>query len=232
MAQAGSNHDAWAQHAREYLIQEKCATSHWLLTDNLSELRLFSETLESFIEKEERRDVEALAPHATYPDFWADHYPYQWQQIIGSQLRQSFVVSLMSATEFHLGLLCRDVATIIQATITHDDLKGGSVARSRKFLNAFAHFGTPAEKSWQIIEDLYALRNNIVHNAGLVDAGRDSKRLAVMMKRSPGISKPSAGTLEIKREFCNYALNAVDKFFHDLHHQQDLLCQQAAKPRA
>ncbi|WP_029918782.1 hypothetical protein [Nevskia soli] len=229
MPKRPSNSVALAKVAREALIQDECATSRWLATDNLSELRLFLDTLENFIENEERRDVEALKPHAKYPDFWADHYPYQWQQIIGSQLRQSFLVSLMSATEFHLGMLSRDAASIVQTPISHDDLKGSMLTRSKKFLEAFAHFSAPSHSSWEIIGDLYALRNSIVHNAALVDADRNEGRIAAMMKRSPGISQPSAGMLEMKREFCSYAHKAVESFFNDLHDQQILLCRRTAK---
>ena len=104
-------HETLAKDARDCLIQGECAMSWYLVTDNLNELRLFLDTVEGFIEKEEHREVEALKPYATDGDFWAENYPYQWQDIIGSQLRQTFIVALMSATEFHLSHLCGDTAT-------------------------------------------------------------------------------------------------------------------------
>ena len=217
--------ETMAQIARMHLIEEQGATRKWLFEDNLNELRLFHATLEDFVEREEKRQVDQLSPLATHPDFWADHYPYQWQDVIGQQLRHSFVVSLASASEFHLGLLCGDVATVVQAPI---DLKGGLISRSRKFLSAFAGFKAPNESAWQALGDLYVLRNCIAHNAALVEVDKDASRLNAFIARSPGISVPSAGLLEMKREFCTYALSAVESFFTDLHASFVALCQRVA----
>lgn len=211
-----------------YLIKEQGATRKWLFEDNLNELRLFHATIENFIEREEKRQVGQLYPLATHPDFWVDHYPYQWQDVIGQQLRHSFVVSLASASEFHLGLLCRDVATVVQAPITHEDLKGGLISRSRKFLSAFAGFEAPNESAWQALGDLYVLRNSIAHNAALVEVDKDASGLNAFIARSPGISVPSAGLLEMKREFCTYALSVVESFLTDLHACFVALCQRVA----
>jgi len=221
---------AFAKHVREMLIREECATARSILTGNLEELTLFSDSLEDFIAKEEKRAVKALLPHAEEDgDFWANHYPYHWQDIIGAQLRQSFVVSLMSATEFHLDWLCRDTAQVVQAAITHEELKGTALERARRFLNAFAQFTAPPDALWEEIGDLQALRNNIVHNAALVDAEHSNKRrLAGVMKRRPGISNPSTGLLKLERAFSEYALATVQRFFDELYAQQKALCKRAA----
>lgn len=210
--------------AREHLIQERRATAKWLLDDNLEELRLFQTTLEDFVEAEEKRDIEALAPFATTPDFWMYNHPYQWQDIIGSQLRQSFVMSLASATEFHLGLLCRDTASVLQSPISHEDLKGGLITRARKFVLAFGRFNSPPETTWQNLADFYVLRNTIAHGGALVDTDREGKRLVAFMQRNPGISVPSAGMLKIERQFTSHMLDVVQRFFEELHGEFIALC--------
>jgi hypothetical protein len=200
--------------------------AHWLVKGNLDELRMFLGTLETFIEQEESQEIAALEKHAAGSDgeFWARHYPYQWQQIIGSQLRKSFVVSLISLAEFHLGLLCRDVATLTQAKITHEDIKGSMFTRARKFLETFAAFTSPIGSEWEMIGDVCALRNSIVHNAALVDLDKNTQRLEAFMQRAPGISIPSAGMLELQKEFCDFALNGVETFIENLHEQYVGLC--------
>lgn len=214
------------ENAHKRLAQEMGKTARWLTTENLSELKHFLETLENFIAQEERKEVEALEPHATGGDFWAYYYPYQWQQIIGGQLRKSFIVSLMSSAEFHLNLLCRDVAIIAKASITHEDLRGSTIARAKKFLDAFSGFTSPPEVHWELIADIYTLRNSIVHNGALVDTGdKNSKRIATLMSRAPGISNPSSGVLEIEPEFCKYALESVENFFTELHEQFVIFCR-------
>lgn len=219
--------DYIAATARRYLIDDKGSMGKWLVQDNLDELRLFRGTLEKFIEEEEAREVAALEKHARGAgdgEFWAEHYPYQWQQIIGSQLRKSFVVSLMSLAEFHLGLLCRDVAAVTESKITHEDLKGSLFIRAKKFLETFAQFEAPSQAQWELIGDLYALRNSIVHNAALVDIDRHWGRLEVFMNRAPGISVPSAGMLQMEKEFCAFAFDGVNSFFEILHQQYVGLC--------
>ncbi len=212
--------------ARKYLIQDRGDMADWLAKDARDGLRLFLNTLENFIEQEEKREVATLEKYAKPDDgeFWSQHYPYQWQQIIGSQLRNSFIVSLISLCEFHIGVLCRDVVTLTNAKITHEDLKGGFFVRARKFLETFAVFTSPSQVDWERISDLYVLRNSIVHNAALVDSGRNSDRLQAFIERTPGISNPSAGVLEIQKEFCAYALERVENFMDLLHNQYVGLC--------
>ena len=212
--------------ARMYILADKGNSNKRIVSDNLSGLRLYLTTTEEFIEREEAREIESLEKHAgaSSPDFWAWHYPVQWQEIIGSQLRKSFVVSLVSLAEFHIGMLCRDVVTITEAQITIDDLKGNIFSRARKFLETFARFTSPAQVDWELMGDIYALRNNIVHNAALVEADRNSSRLESLMQKAPGISNPSAGILDIKKEFCLYVLSHVETFMNDMHNEYAELC--------
>lgn len=217
-----------AENARTDLIRDECELSRLLAKENLQELRLFLDTLEDFIEKQEKREVEALAPLAKGGDFWVENHPYQWQDIIGSQLRQSFVVSLISATEFHLGHLCKDTATIVQSPILHEDLKGNLLAQAQKFLVNFGRFSAPVERTWELVGDIYTLRNAIVHNASMIDGTRQKNRLVALIQRAPGISI-SGGFLEIKREFCIYAHELAESFFQELQEQQVALCHRASK---
>jgi hypothetical protein len=75
-------YETLAKEVRDFLIQDECAMSRYLVTDNLNELRLFLDTVEGFIEKEEHREVEALKPYAMGSDFWAENYPYQLRNAI------------------------------------------------------------------------------------------------------------------------------------------------------
>lgn len=200
--------------------------TNWIAKEDLDELRLFLNTLDDFIEQEEKRQVAELEIHAKPNDgeFWANYYPYQWQQIIGNRLRESFIVSLISLCEFHFGLICRDVAVVTNTKITHEDLRGGIFVRARKFIDAFTSFKSPSQTDWETISDFYILRNSIVHNASLVDNGRNSERLQAFIKRAPGISNPSIGMLVIKKEFCVYALERVDAVINELQQQYIDLC--------
>lgn len=219
--------DYIAAGTKDRLIRDKGAMAKVLFNDDLKELKLYRGTLEAFIQNEESKDVAALEKHAEPGDgeFWSYHYPYQWQDVIGSQLRKSFLVSLLSLAEFHMGLLCRDVAEVVEARIKCDDLRGNSVfARARKYLEAFGNFQSPAQAVWEIIGDLYALRNSIVHNAASVDNDRNSARIQSLEHKAPGISFPSAGVVDLKSEFSVFAIEKVEGFLNDLHQEYVRLC--------
>jgi len=219
--------DYIAAGTKDRLIRDKGTMAKVLYSDDLEELKLYRETLEVFIHNEESKEVAALEKHAEPGDgeFWSYHYPYQWQDIIGSQLRKSFTVSLLSLAEFHLGLLCRDVAEVVEARIKCEDLKGNSVfARAKKYLEAFGNFQSPPQAVWELVGDLYALRNSIVHNAALVDIDRNSARIQSLERKAPGISFPSAGVLDLKSEFCTFAIEKVEGFLNDLHQEYVRLC--------
>lgn len=211
---------------RKHMLQDKGSMTYSIAKDDIGELSLFLNVLDDFIEQEEKRQVAELGKQAKPDDgeFWATYYPYQWQDVIGNRLRESFIVSLIALCEFHVGVICRDVAIVTNAKITHEDLKGGIFLRARKFLETFADFKSPSPAEWEAITDFYTLRNSIVHNASLVDYGRNSERLQAFIKRTPGISNPSIGMLVIKIEFCVYALGKVDAVIDALKKQYVDLC--------
>src|SRR6185436_4007495 len=80
-------------------------------TDAITGLKFYLETLESFIEGEREREISRLSKHVEHlssddqGEFWAWHYPVHWDEIFANQLRSSFIVTLMSLAESHLGMV-------------------------------------------------------------------------------------------------------------------------------
>ena len=221
MSKAKMDTKTMEQTLKEHALRDLCLESRWLANSNLEELRLFLDTTEEFIEAEEKRAIESLEPHATHPDFWAENYPWEWQQIIGSQLRYAYLGSLLAATEYHLRQVCRNAAQITNSKIKADDLKGSHLEQARKYLGSVVGFSAPSARAWEVVGDLYVLRNVIVHNGGEVDREGSKKRLESLAKRSPGLTMHH--NVHINKDFVIFAHNAIKAFFDELFSEQTKL---------
>jgi hypothetical protein len=204
---------------RDYRIAEEGAMCQWLITTNFDGLRHFLTTLEEFIKREESHDVADIEKEYGNRVDWAEHYPSHWQDIIGTQLRQSYIVSLMSATEWHLKSVCEDVEVLLKKALPKhrgpDDL--------HKFLKGTAEFSAPSDDAWDFVDHLRECRNFLVHRMGLLEG--DSRAAQVkMLEGSPGF-KCASGFVEIKSEFCLFAHERIERFFKDLHEEYVSLCR-------
>ena len=217
---------------RDDLIASRCGFTVHLANEGLAQLKLFWSTVEEFIETEEEKDIGQLdqyaqkLPQHAREQYCAVRYPYWWQQIFATRLRSSLVISLMSAVEEHLNAVCRDTHTVSRSDIGRDDLKGTVIQRSRKYLEALAHFQAPERRLWELVGYLHAVRNLFVHNAGRLQHGRREKRLRHLMSQVPGLACAN-DVLEIRREFCQFAFSTVAKFFSELQSQLAQLCERA-----
>lgn len=215
-----------AREARDILIRSRCGTWHALLHDDLQNLTFFRDTLEELIRSAEAREIDSLS--AKQRTDLADHYPYWWQDIIGDRFRASFLIAVLSVTEFNLGRLCTDVAAVAQTPITQNDLKGGSIfEQSRKFLSLFAKFAQPPEARWAYIRDLYSIRNCLIHRQGMIDGHSSAAPIRSFIARNAHITDQS-GFIQIQPAFGIDAHAEVVAFFEELRGELVGLCERAA----
>src|SRR5215212_8108902 len=86
--------------------------------------KFYLDTLEGFIEGERAQEISELEKHAEQweavheEDFWAWHYPVHWDEIFANQLRSSFVITLMSLAESHVGMVAEQAYAIVGSSIT------------------------------------------------------------------------------------------------------------------
>jgi hypothetical protein len=217
--------------ARQALIQDECSLSYFVFADNFSELSLLLQTIEDLISKEETEEVDRLAgfadalPVERRSEYWAENHPYWWEHVIAPQFRASFLITLMGATEFHLGMLARDGATIVRSPIGPEDMKGGFYQRTRRFLSLFCNFDSPSAAVWERIGDLYAVRNALVHAGGFI---RDNEggRVRAFAGRVQGL-RVTSDRIEMDRAFCQLALNECRGFLMEVWQELVLLCRRA-----
>jgi hypothetical protein len=198
--------------------------------ETLKGLEFYLKTLEEFIDRERTQEISELEKHADQwesvhqEDFWAWHYPVHWDQIFASQLRSSFVVTLMSLAESHVGMVVEQACAIVGSPISRNDLHHSPFEQHRKRLQKRAGFTRPDAKSWDSLYDIRAIRNCIVHaNSRIYDA-KNPKRLHSLIPTLPGISA-SHEVIELSPNFPTHSLKTVEGFLTALYEEASALCQ-------
>lgn len=198
--------------------------------ETLKGLRFYLETLEEFIDRERTQEISGLKQHIEqWPqdhqeEFWAWHYPVHWDQIFASQLRSSFVVTLMSLAESHVGMVVEQSCAIAGSPISRDDLHHSPFEQHRKRLQKQAGFIRPDAKSWDSLYDIRAIRNCIVHANSRIYDTKNPKRLHSLIPMLPGISALNE-VIELSPEFPMHSLKTVEGFITDLYEEASALCQ-------
>ena len=103
-------------------------------------------------------------------------------------LRQAIVVMVNSAMERYVRVVSNDLVSIMRLQISLKDFEGSWIKKSQRFFNKLCGFGTPSIHEWDVLEDIYMVRNIIAHNYGSIGElnNRDDKRkiLRIVDKRS------------------------------------------------
>jgi hypothetical protein len=198
--------------------------------ETLGGLKFYLRTLEEFINRERTQEISELEQHIEQwtPDqqseFWAWHYPVHWDQIFASQLRSSFVVTLMSLAESHVRTVVEQACAIAGPPISRDELHHSPLEQQRSRLRKRAGFTRPDAKNWASLYDIRAIRNCIVHADGAVYGDKKPDRLRSLIPTLPGISAPH-DVIELSPEFPLHSLTTVEGFITALYEEASALCQ-------
>lgn len=217
----------------EYRCQEVLRWFRSEAMETLDGLEFYLKTLEKFVADKEAQEVSALKQHAdNLPTdrqgaFWAWHYPGHWDDIFASQLRSSFLVTLISLAESQVGMVTEqvsEIAGIPQPSDTH----GGQFERHRKHLKQ-AGLTRPDDTRWNSLYDIRSIRNCIVHaNSRVRDSkkpeSRKEKHLRVLINRLPGLNAPY-DVIELSSEFPVFSFKIVKEFVIALYEETSVLCQ-------
>jgi hypothetical protein len=215
-------------------VEYRCTQFLPLLRDDASRaiegLEFYLKTLEGFIDAERREEVAVLKQEAdaltkdAQADFWAWHYPVHWDEIFASQLRSSFVVTMVSLAESNLGLVAHEAGKIAGAPLKAADLRGGFLERHRRYLESLAGFARPDPETWEAIVGVRDIRNCIVHANSRIRKANAPDRLKELVRTLPGITS-QYDVIELTAEFPVYALSTVRKFLDLLYGEAAELCQ-------
>ena len=115
-----------------------------------------------------------------------------------------------------------------------NDIRGGLVERTKKYLFALAGFRNPAAKTWKEIDEIYTIRNHYVHSEFKwenVNKDRDKKNLESLNRKKSGVKileeaadpfgdEETGQQYEIIKkiiiqwDFCYYSVNVFKDFFN------------------
>ena len=221
---------------RDQLIQSggEYTFGIYSLSEEISHFRFYLETLERFIASQEKSEIERLKEQAKNlsedqrSEFWAWYYPVHWDEIFGSRIRSSFLISLVSFAETQLNQICRDTAVITRSGIKSNDLKGSILERSRKFLEIFGKFTKPPKLEWSFITRIYDVRNVLVHNNGSIFRYQHQKRLSQFVNEQSDLSQ-THDFIEIEKGFCIFCLEKIESFLQELREEVKDLCDRVKR---
>ncbi len=200
--------------------------------------------MEDFIDKKEEEEVASIK--AKFPEGaeinWSYHYPIYWEDIFFTQLRSSFIVSIVSFAELNLDRVCKQVFNIltppIKHTDKHKDLKGGIIDRGKEYLRRFGKFNNPSDELWGIIKSIYLVRNCIVHNNNDIEdmESKKQEQIGNLVDKLPGLSAAAAfvgesgkyGFLKINNEFPIFSIDRIQEFVSSLYDELEQLCKSKA----
>jgi hypothetical protein len=224
----------WAEH----ILTEGLPLFREDAHDSLSGFRLYLQTMEDFIDRKEKEEIASIK--AKFPESaeinWSYHYPVYWEDIFFTQLRSSFIVSIVSFAEFNLNRVCKQVFNILTPPIKHTDKhKGGVIDRGKKYLKRFGKFNNPSDELWSIIKSIYLVRNCIVHNNNDIEdmEFKKQKQLGNLIGKLPGLSAAPAfvgefgkyGFLKINYEFPIFSIRRIQDFVSSLYDELEQLCE-------
>lgn len=216
---------------REYLIQHGGTANALGLghDEEIKRLRFYLETFENFISQQESAEMASLQVHAAKlseegkGEFWSWYYPVHWDEIFRTNLRSSFVISLVSMIESQTTDVCRNVALIARSPIQINDLKGSLLERAQLFLDRFGSFREPSSDTWSKIFRIYDVRNVFVHYAGFLPSYNHQARVRQFMQTFGGMAE-THGVLTLTRDFCPTALEIAAQFLKDISTELSALC--------
>lgn len=232
----------WAEH----ILTEGLPLFREDAHNSLSGFRFYLQTMEDFIDKKEEEAVASIK--AKFPEGaeinWSYHYPVYWKDIFFTQLRSSFVVSIVSFAELNLDRVCKQVFNIltppIKHTDKHKDLKGGTIDCGRKYLRMFGKFNNPSDELWKLINSIYLVRNCIVHYNNDIEgmeSKKKQKKIGNLIDKLPGFSAAPAfvgefgkyGFLKIDYEFPIFSIDRIQEFVSSLYDELEQLCERKLK---
>lgn len=203
-----------------------------LIKSEVDSLRRYLEMLDAQIGREQRQwtsSVEHAAQKIGDPDerdrFYEAYSDEYWQfEGYRRTLRNSFLVATFAYLEDKVGWLCANVQRRVQRDhgiqIGWKDLGGSPLQRAQVYIEKVAGASFPKNDSWAIISSYREIRNQIVHNGGILSKEGNKKlsEFARLKKLVKGHDTRGRGQLLcVPPEACTELLSAIQSFLEELH---------------
>ncbi len=139
-------------------------------------------------------------------------YPRQWLKSFPSELRASVIVSGMSFFESQLNQISIDVQYYSNELFSKP--KNNILSSYKKYITKYGKLNIPNNSDWEILRNIYLLRNELVHNGMyLVDESNEfSAKINKFHNDVIGINIDNEGYYYLDRTICDLMFNSIESF--------------------
>lgn len=188
-------------------LREYTTTLEDLLTQELENLRLWSEKETSKLLKERQED---------FYDFHSDDY-LSLSEIFPNTLRSSLFVTCYSLLECRLIDLCKYLRKQHNYSIKLDDLRERGISGARVYLKKIMGINFPDQPPlWTDILVYKDIRNFIVHNDGRLGDSDKAKKVKAFINARSSISLDHRKRIRFSGDFYLEVINTLESFFDEL----------------
>jgi hypothetical protein len=135
-------------------------------------------------------------------------------------LRYSIFSTIYSYFEHSLSKICSQMQFNLQISLKKEDLRGNGINQSRDYLKKVIEIEFPDDSPlWQEIQNYRNLRNNIIHNKGLVSGDVSNKtqnNLNKYIESNKYLDINYLGQVELSKDFILEAFNNISLFWDNL----------------
>lgn len=180
----------------------------------IGKAEFYFDTLIDLIESQKQKEIQHLEERANKlpvnrrGDFFGENYPFHWENIFEENLKNSFIVSLLSMLEVYLKDTC-DILHNAKSKKLKECKGKTSIHRFQSCLNQ--HVPAISFLDWDQINKVWRIRNVITHNQGLCSEDKDKELLKQFADKTEGISICD-GWIEIDSAFCKSTLIMIKEF--------------------
>ena len=100
---------------------------------------------------------------------------------------------------------------------------------SKLWLESFGDFSKPDQDKWDLLKQIYSLRNCLVHNNGDIEEASKKEEIKKLIKKNKGVYVDSSFFISIDKEFGEFLINTVSEFLETMYDQYKELCEKKKK---
>jgi hypothetical protein len=143
-------------------------------------------------------------------------YPRQWLHSFPSELRASILVSGMSFFEARLNQISLDAQYYSKAKFKKP--KNNILDSYKKYLTSHGKLSINNNEQWDILKDIYSVRNELVHNGMYLGDKTDefSKKINNFSSNVIGINIDNEGYYYLDRAICDLMFKCIESFLHKI----------------
>jgi len=146
-----------------------------------------------------------------YKQYWLEEFN-QYSIEFPRILRNSFLVTAISLLEFELAIICKKLKEQQQIPISWRELKGDTLEQAKRFCNVAGLNIASDNENWQNIQNVYLVRNCIVHNNGSIKGSKDERKLIKFAQQERIISQGEDKEIDLTKQFCKEVIALTEDF--------------------